>query len=129
MLCDVLRVQRGRKRHLSTEKGRKGCGVSGVMSNTSSFSVASATFTLSHSKIHEGSFMHWGCCPPPATVNTAAGSTGVHVASTQYFGLIWINTMEYYSARKKGEISPSAASWADLEVLDSGKQIRRRKPP
>ena len=41
-------------------------------------------------------------CPP----------TNVWIKSMWY-----INTMEYYSAIKKSEIMPSAATWIDLEII------------
>ena len=40
---------------------------------------------------------------------------------------IWyIHTMEYYSAIKKNEIMPRAATWMDLEIITLS-EVRQRK--
>ena len=31
--------------------------------------------------------------------------------------MVWIHTMEYYSAIKKNGIMPFAATWMDLEII------------
>ena len=39
----------------------------------------------------------------------------------------YIDTMEYYSARKKNEMMPFAATWTDLEMTILNEVIRPRK--
>ena len=37
------------------------------------------------------------------------------------------HTMEYYSAIKKNEIIPFAATWMDLEIIILSKEVKKRK--
>ena len=39
----------------------------------------------------------------------------------------YIYTMEYYSARKKNEIMPFAATWMDLEIITQSEVRERQK--
>ena len=39
---------------------------------------------------------------------------------------LYINTMEYYSAMKKNEIMPFAATWMDLEMIIPS-EVRERQ--
>ena len=39
----------------------------------------------------------------------------------------YIHTMEYYSAIKKNEIMPSAATWMDLEIITLSKVSQTEK--
>ena len=40
--------------------------------------------------------------------------------------MCYIDTMEYYSARKKNEVMPFAATWIQLEILILS-EVRKRK--
>ena len=39
----------------------------------------------------------------------------------------YIHTMEYYSAMKKNEIMPSAATWMDLEIIPLSEVSQKEK--
>ena len=41
----------------------------------------------------------------------------------------YVYTKEYYSAIKKNEIMPLAATWIDLEIILLSKQARERQMP
>ena len=41
--------------------------------------------------------------------------------------VVHIYTMEYYSAIKKNEIMPFAATWMDLEIIILSEKVRQRK--
>ena len=41
--------------------------------------------------------------------------------------VVYIYTMEYYSAIKKNEIMPFAAAWMDLEIIVLSKSDRERQ--
>ena len=43
--------------------------------------------------------------------------------------VVYIHTMEYYSAIKKNEIIPFAATWMDLEILILSMSERERQIP
>ena len=40
---------------------------------------------------------------------------------------LYINTMEYYSAMKKNEIMPFAATWMDLEMIIPSEVSQKEK--
>ena len=41
----------------------------------------------------------------------------IHTHTHTYTHTIYTNTMEYYSAIKKNEIVPCAATWMDLKII------------
>ena len=48
-------------------------------------------------------------------------------SSDEWIEKMWyIYTMEYYSARKKNELMPCAATWMDLDIIILS-EVRQRK--
>ena len=48
-------------------------------------------------------------------------------STDEWIKKMWhIHTMEYYSAIKKNEIMPSAATWMDLEIIILSKVSQRK---